>query len=51
MWEGTAGGLWPNLFVLPALGSDQVAQGFTELGLGNLQGWSSTAILDILYQC
>lgn len=39
MWEGTAGGLRPNLFVLPALGSDQVAQGFIESGLGNLQGW------------
>lgn len=36
MWEGTAGGLWPNLFVLPALGSDQVAQGFIESGLGTL---------------
>lgn len=39
MWEGTAGGLRPNLFILPALGSDQVAWEFSELGLGNPQGW------------
>lgn len=44
MWEGTAGGLLPNLFVLPALGSDQVAQGFSELGLGNLQGWRQQSL-------
>lgn len=42
MWEGTAGGLWPNLFILPALGSDQVAWEFSELGLGNPQSfWAS----------
>jgi len=23
----------------PAMGSDQVAQGFDQLGVGNLQGW------------
>lgn len=42
LWlEGTSGGLWSSLLLQagPAVRSDQVAQGFAQLGLESLHGW------------